>query len=82
MPGQRDRLVADALHQIAVGRDDIGIVIDQIAAEPRVQNALGQRHADGVAEPLTERPRRRLDPGAVPELRMARARASPAGETA
>ena len=54
MPGQRDRLVAHALHQIAVARDHIGLVIHQIVAEARVQDAFGQRHADCGGDPLAQ----------------------------
>ena len=74
--GEADRLVADAFHQIAVGGDDIGVVIDEIIAEARRENALGERHADGGRDALTERARRRLDAGAVAVLGMARARAA------
>ena len=66
MPGQPDRLVADALHQTAVAGDDIGVVIDQIVAEPRIQQALGHRHADRVGEALAERAGGGLDPGVWP----------------
>ena len=52
MPGQRDRLVAEAFHQAAVARDHIGVVIDEITAKPRVHKPLGQRHADGRGDPL------------------------------
>ena len=55
MAGERRRLVADALHQVAVGGDHPGAVIDQRAAEPRRQQPLGQRHADGGGDALAER---------------------------
>ena len=62
MPGERDRLLADALHQAAVAGDDIGVVIDEIIAEAGVEQPLGERHADGVGEPLAERAGGGLDP--------------------
>ena len=71
MPGQGDRLVADALHQAAVAGDHIGPVIDQIVAEAGVQQALGQRHADRVGDALAQRPGRGLDAGRMAIFRMA-----------
>ena len=61
MPRERDRLVADALHQAAVAGDDVDVVVDDVAAEARVQHALRDRHADRVGETLAERARGRLD---------------------
>ncbi len=72
MARERDRLVADAFHQAAVAGDDVGVVVDDVVAEPRIQQALGERHADRVGEALAERARRRLDAGRVPVLGMAR----------
>ena len=66
MAGERDRLLADAFHQAAVAGDDIGVVIDDAVAEPRVEQPLRQRHADGVGEALAERTGGRLDAGAWP----------------
>ena len=71
MPGDRQRLVADPLHQAAIAAKDVGVVIDDVAAELRRQHALGERHADRIAEPLAERPGRRLDAGRVTALGMA-----------
>ena len=61
MAGKVDRLVADALHQAAVAGDDVGVVVDEVVAEAGIQHALGERHADGVGEPLPERPGGGLD---------------------
>ncbi len=55
MPGEADRLVADPLHQVAVGGDDIGVMVDKVVAELSVHQPLGERHADGRREPLAER---------------------------
>ena len=71
----RGRLVTNPLHQIAVRRDDVDAVIDERVARPVValgQKALGDRHADRVAEPLAERPGRRLHTRRVTDLRMSR----------
>ena len=35
MPGERDGFVADAFHQVAVGGDDVGLVIDDRRRTPR-----------------------------------------------
>ena len=61
MAGQGDRLLADAFHQAAVAADDVGVVIDDIAAEALGEQALGEREAHRVAEALAERPGRGLD---------------------
>ena len=61
MAGERDRLLADTFHEVAVGRDDIGAVVDHVGAEFRRQMPLGDRHADGVGEALPERPGGGLD---------------------
>jgi len=47
-------------------------VVDQIVAELRGQHALGERHADGIAEALAERPGGGLDPRGVAVLGMSR----------
>ena len=72
MPGERDRLLADAFHQAAVAGYTIGEVVDDCVTEPRIDEAFGQRHADGIGETLTQRPRRRLDAGCVAVLGVAR----------
>ncbi len=72
MPGERDRLVADAFHEAAVAGEDVGVMIDDAIAQARVEQALGERHADRVGEALAQRARGRLDAGRMPILRMAR----------
>ena len=72
--GERAGLVADALHQAAVAHEHPRAVIDDRmarAVEFRRQQALRQRHADGVGEPLAERAGGGLDAGRDAELRMA-----------
>ena len=61
MPGQARGLVADALHQVAVGRDDPGAVVHQALAVARRHHALGERHADRGGQALAERSRGGLD---------------------
>ena len=48
--GERGGLLRDALHQVAVGGDHPGAVVDDLVTglvEPRREHALGERHADG-----------------------------------
>ena len=73
--GERGGLVADALHEAAVAGDDERVVVLRLGAEPGAQVPLGDRHADGVGEPLAERTGRDLDAGGVAGLGMARASA-------
>ncbi len=74
MPCERDRLVADAFHQVAVAGDDIGAVVHQRVAEARVQVAFRNRHADSIGDALAERAGGRLNPAGVAVLRMSCAR--------
>src|SRR5689334_17170826 len=73
--------MADALHEIAITGDDIGLVIDEVVSKARVQQSLGERHADGVRYALTERPCRRFDAGRMPVFRMTRTGTSDLPET-
>ena len=70
MAGQRRCLVADALHHVAIGRDDPGAVIHQRLAEARRHVAFGDRHADGGPEALTQRAGRGFDRRMRPVFRM------------
>ena len=70
MSGERDRLLADAFHQVAVGGEHVGVVIDDVA-ELRREMPFGDRHADRVGEPLAERSGGRLQAGRDEILRMA-----------
>ena len=71
MAGERDRFLADAFHQVAIGREHIGRVIDDIAAEHRGEVTLGDRHADRIGKTLAERTGRGLDAGRVAVFGMA-----------
>ena len=63
--------MADAFHQVAVGGDDPGAVVDQGFAEARRQHPLGQRHADRGGDALAERAGGGLDPGVLAVFRVA-----------
>src|SRR5262249_1564460 len=60
MPGERDRLLAHALHQIAVGGAHVSAMVHELGSERSGEVALGDRHADRVAQPLAERAGGRL----------------------
>ena len=63
--------MADALHQAAVAGDHEHVVVAQLGTEPGPEVGLGDGHADGVAEALTERTRGDLDTRGVVDLGMA-----------
>ncbi len=72
-PGERDRLLADAFHEVAVGGEHVGMMVDDLGAEDGGQMPLGDRHADRVGEALAERAGGRLHARRDEILRMARA---------
>ena len=82
VPGERDRLLADAFHQAAVAADDIGVMVHQVRAEAGSHAALRQGHADRIGEALAERAGRGLDPGGEAVLRVARGAAAELAEVA
>lgn len=77
MPRQRTGLGRHAFHQVAVGGDDVHMVVEGAGADGRVgveEAALapgGHGHADGGGEPLPERPGGDLDAPGVAVLRVA-----------
>ena len=76
MSGQRRYLVRDALHQVAIRADGVDAVIDDLVLAPIEvgrKPALGDGHADGVCDALSQGPRRGLDTGREVVLGMARA---------
>jgi hypothetical protein len=76
MARQSDRLLADAFHQAAVAGKHIGVVVDDVVAVACIEDALGERHADGVGDALSKRAGRGLDPAGMAEFGVAgRARA-------
>ena len=69
--GERGGLGRDALLQVAVGRDHVRVVIDDLVAVAVValgQHALAERHADRRRDALAERPGGGLDAGGVAVL--------------
>ena len=65
-----DGLLRDALHEIAIGGQHIGMVVDDIA-KFGVQHALGQGHAHGGGQALTQRAGGGLDARRVMHFRVA-----------
>ncbi|MNM96841.1 hypothetical protein D3C81_1093330 [compost metagenome] len=56
---QRAGLVAETLHQAAIAKEDIGVMVDDVEAGPVEgggQQLLRQRHADGIGQALPQRP--------------------------
>src|SRR5258708_35852548 len=82
MPGERDRLMADPLHEAAIADDAVGVVVDELLAEALRQDALGERHADRIRQTLAERPGRGLDAGGMTPFRMPRRAAGEVAEAA
>ena len=73
--GERDRLLAEAFHQVAVGGEHIGMMVDDLATEHGGEVGFRHRHADGVAEALAERAGRGLDAAGDEVFRMTGVRA-------
>ena len=63
--------MADPLHQAAITSDAIGVMFDQIRPEPRIPDALGERHANGIGDALPEGTRGGLDAGGMTIFGMA-----------
>ena len=82
MPGDRRGLMGDAFHQVPVGADRVDPGVDDLVVRPVVaigEEALCDRHADAVPEPLAERPRGR-HAWCMPELRVTRRARPPLAE--
>src|SRR4051812_47942231 len=83
--GQTGRLGGDPLLHVAIGRDGVGVVVDDLMAwlvEACSQDAFRQRHADAVGETLAEWTRGGLDPWRHAHLRMAGRAGAPLPEPA
>ena len=75
VPGQRGGLSADALHHATVSRQGIDIVVKERKVRLVVAHrkpVACQRHAHARCHPLTERSRRRFDPGGPAIFGMSR----------
>ena len=84
--GERRRLAADALLEVAVGGERPDGVVEQALAlgGVRVEQAAlaagGHRHADGVADALAQRAGRRLHARGVVDLGVARGQGTPGAQ--
>src|SRR5439155_23217039 len=77
------RLARDAFHQVAVAGKRPDPVVHHLVAGPVEavgHQSLRDRHADGVADPLAERPGGGLDAGGETVLGVARRLRSPLAE--
>ncbi len=70
MPGQRDRFLRHPFHQIAVGAEHIGVMVDDLLAEFGDHHFFREREADRGRDALAERPRRGLDALGMEVFRM------------
>ena len=61
MTGKGKRLLADTLHKIAIGREYVGIVINDVVAEFGVERTFCDCHSDCVGNALAQRTGRRFD---------------------
>jgi hypothetical protein len=83
VPGQAGRLRGDPLLHVAVGRDDVGPMIDDRvvqAVELLAQAALRDGHPDGIRKALAERAGGGLDARGEAVFRVARRDAAPLAE--
>ena len=81
--GERAGFRRDALHQVAVAGNHVGVMVDDLVARAVVaagQMRFGDGETDRVRDALTERTRRRLDAGRVVVLGMPRGAAAPLPE--
>ena len=83
MAGERGRLAADALLEVAVAADGVDVVVERalalggVGVEQAALAAGGHRHAHGVGDALAERAGRGLDAGGVAVLGVARGLGAP-----
>jgi len=81
--GERTGLGLDPLHHVAVARDDVGTMVDDLVSgsvEARGQMRLGHGHAHRVAEPLSEGTGGGLHARRQVALRMTRGQTVPLAE--
>ena len=55
MTGKGDGFLRNAFHQIAVGGENIGVMIDEVVGEVRCHDAFAECEADGGCKSLPER---------------------------
>ena len=70
MTGKGNRFLAYSLHEIAVGHEHVGMMIDDLLAEDCGEMPLRDGHADGIAKPLPQGPSGRLHARRDEILRM------------
>jgi hypothetical protein len=83
MTSERECFVRDALHQISIAAQDIGIMIHHVVTgsiEPLGQHGFGQRHTHGIATTLAQRTGGGFHAGRVPVFRMSRCATAPLPE--
>ena len=81
--GKRARLIGDALHQVPIANDDVGVVIDDRVTrtvEDAAQVRLGDGESDGIGEALAERAGCHLDTVCDVALRVSGGQAVPLTE--
>ena len=77
---ERYGLLRDTFHQVAVGRQHVGMVVDDAGAELRRHHPLAEREADRGRDALAERACRGLDAFGVAVFGMARRLGAPLAE--
>ncbi|MNS45853.1 hypothetical protein D3C72_783310 [compost metagenome] len=73
--GQGARLVGDTFHQAAVAHEGVGVVVDDVVTrlvELLGHGLLGDRHAHGIGDALTQRASGGLDARGITVLRVTR----------
>ena len=82
MAGKRGGLAAHSLHQVAVGHEGEGAMVDEVGAEAGPQVAFRDAHPHCGREALAEGAGRHLDAESMVDLGMARSVAAPLPEVA
>ena len=83
VPGERDGFRGHAFHEVAVGAQGVGVMVDDHVAgliEPSGQVPLGDGHPHRVGHALAEGAGRRLDARRQPTLGVARGLRAPLAE--
>src|SRR5438874_2507380 len=83
MPGKSCGFMTDAFHQVSVAANAVSVVIDDLVPRPviaRREPGLGDRHSDGVSEPLPKWAGRYLNTHCVSALGVPRRFAAPLTE--
>ena len=84
MPSLRPGLGRKPFFQVAIARQNVGIVVHDMVAwsiEPRCESYFGDGHPDGICQSLPQGTRGGFDPGSFAIFRMARRATSPLAES-